>query len=122
MRRPWPRNLPTICLARRAESQANANFALAQAGEIAECAVEADAGQSHCGCGEEREQGGAEAILDGSIVEVFLQRCECIHGAARVDFVDAAADRFGHRHGVALCADEIVGKRIGRAEAGVDGR
>jgi len=69
---------------------------------------------------EEREQDGAETIAGVGLVEVLLERHHGVDRAGGVNLVDAAADGFGHGHGIAMGAHEEVGEGSGRAVAGVD--
>jgi hypothetical protein len=44
---------------------------------------------------------------------VILERHDGVDGAAGLDLVDAAANGIGHRHGIAVGADEVVGEGVG---------
>ncbi len=116
-----PQKLLDDLAAKRAESEAQSDFAPANVDGIAERAVQAHARERKSGGREKSEKDGAQAVFGEPIGEVLLERREIVGGAQWFDVAKLVADGFGHGHGSVAGAHEEVGARLGDGRAPVGG-
>jgi hypothetical protein len=121
MRRPWATRVATICGRVAPMARRRPHLSPAHAAEIAECAVEAEAGERDSGAGEEGEDGGAETVFGERVADVFFERRDGEDGTRGLDLVEPGADGLGERHGVAMGSHEEPRRGCRGAKAGIDG-
>jgi len=95
----------------RAERHAQADLAPAQAHDVAQRAVEAEARERERRAGEQREHRGAQAILRVRVADLLVERADREHRAQGLELPHLRSDGCNERFRVGAGANEDVWRR-----------
>ena len=103
--------------AQRSQGKAHTNLTLPHAAQIVQGSIEPDADQRNGRGGEEGHQQGAQAALRRDVVDVLLQERNAVNGPIRFKLMNAAVDRLGDGHWIAVRAHQIIREGIACGES-----